>query len=175
VGQRIYDAVTEANRLGRGKGVLAQPRLHDDGVHARRDRIAVREPGRPTEVHLAVPGARVDEEAGLAPDRPGHDAGGLGHGEPDRHRAGPADEAGAVNAELTHQQHLAQRDVERTVGLGRDLVGIELALGIDQHHLLERVHRLEDRVHRAVAEPEDLVGTRTLSPRETLAQRRPRE
>src|SRR2546423_4496117 len=57
----------------------------------------------------------------------------------------------------------------------RHPVGIELSLGVDEHDLLERVHRLENRVHGAVGEAEKLVRRGTRAAGEPLAQRGPCE
>src|SRR5205814_1881035 len=70
-----------------------------------------------------------------------------------------------------HQQHLAQRHVERAVRLGRNTVRVELSLRIDQDDLLECVHCPEDRVQGAVREAEQLVRPRALGSGQPLAQR----
>ena len=94
----------------------------------------------------------------------------MGDHEADRDRALPRHEAGTVDAQLPDQQHLAQGYVKRAVRLGGDAVGVELALGVDEHHLLERVDRLENRIEGGVAEGDDLVGASALGAGEALAQ-----
>src|SRR5207244_2594869 len=58
------------------------------------------------------------------------------------------------------------------VRLGRHAVGVELALGVDQHDLLERIDRLENRIEGGVAEADQLVGAGALHARQPLTQRR---
>src|SRR5438034_5717925 len=65
--QGVHAAVAHADRLGGGKRVLSEARLDHHRVVPRRYRVTVREPGGPAQVHLAVPGARVDH---VAPPRP---------------------------------------------------------------------------------------------------------
>src|SRR2546422_7031877 len=50
-------------------------------------------------------------------------------------------EPGAVHLQLAHHEHLSQGRVEEARDLGRDTPRVELAIGVEQDRLLERVHR----------------------------------
>src|SRR5438093_5385408 len=60
----------DTDLLRGGEGVLPEARLHDDRIAPGRHGVAVRQPGGPAQVHLAVPGARVDQKVCRTPPTP---------------------------------------------------------------------------------------------------------
>ncbi len=161
--------------LRRGGRVLPDARLDHHGVCAGGNGVACPQAGRPAEIDLTVPHRRIDQEAALVAHGAGHHPRRLRHDVTNRHAALPRHERAAIDLELAHDQHLPQRDLERRIGLGRHLVGVERALGIDEHHLLERVHRAGERVEDAVGEAQQLVGLHTVGGHEPLLERRLRQ
>ncbi len=168
--QRVHAAIAHANRAGGRGRVLAQSGIDDERVRAGGHGITVGESEWPAHVDLPMPGTGIDHERARGADRSGDHPRRLGDGEADRDRSLAADEAGAVDPQLAHDQDLTKRHLERAVRLGGGPVGIELPLRVDQHYLLKHVHRLEDRVQRGVGEPHELVRAGALGPGEPLAQ-----
>ena len=81
-----------------------------------------------------------------------------------------ADERDAVHVQLTDHEHLGESHLERAQCLGRRLGRVELTFRLEQNHLLERVHAMQDRIHAAVGEAEQLVGAGALIAGQALAQ-----